>query len=190
MPDVETWTSFGSQTPKQPVRRLGLNLAAPGDRKADDGTLWLEYPSVGGSSPAVDGEDRARAARVVPPAQLAGLRPRLQLGRRLGREGAGLAAVKLAEAGAAARKYTVRLHFLEPDDVQPGERLFSVSVQGKKLLPSLDVVKEAGGRNRSLVKEITGVMVADELVIDLTPDPAAKIRSSILSGIEMHAEGW
>ena len=33
------------------VRRVGINLGAPGDRKADDGTLWLEYPSVGGSSP-------------------------------------------------------------------------------------------------------------------------------------------
>ena len=53
MPEVETWTSFGAQTPKQPVRRVGINLGAPGDRKADDGTLWLEYPSVGGSSPTV-----------------------------------------------------------------------------------------------------------------------------------------
>ena len=35
------------------MRRLGLNLGAPGDRRADDGTLWLEYPSVGGPSPAV-----------------------------------------------------------------------------------------------------------------------------------------
>jgi hypothetical protein len=54
MPDVETWTFTGAQLPKQAVRRLGLNLGAPGDRKAEDGTLWLEYPSAGGASPAID----------------------------------------------------------------------------------------------------------------------------------------
>jgi hypothetical protein len=78
MPDVETWTSFGSQTPQQPVRSLGLNPAAPGDRKAEDGTLWLEYPSAGGSSPGV-GEHRAQRAGVVPAAQLAGRRIRAEL---------------------------------------------------------------------------------------------------------------
>src|SRR5262249_14672382 len=36
---------------KAPIRRLGLNLGAPGSRKADDGTLWLEYPPAGGPAP-------------------------------------------------------------------------------------------------------------------------------------------
>jgi hypothetical protein len=33
------------------VRRLGLNFGAPGDRRGPDGTLWVDYPSVGGRSP-------------------------------------------------------------------------------------------------------------------------------------------
>lgn len=54
MPGVETWTSFGKLDIKPPVRKLGVNLGAPGDRKAEDGTLWLEAPSVGGGSPALE----------------------------------------------------------------------------------------------------------------------------------------
>jgi hypothetical protein len=54
MPGVETWTSFGKLDVKPPVRKLGVNLGAPGDRKAEDGTLWLEAPSVGGGSPALE----------------------------------------------------------------------------------------------------------------------------------------
>ena len=30
-----------------------MNFGAPGDRRSPDGTLWLEYPSVGGKSPDV-----------------------------------------------------------------------------------------------------------------------------------------
>src|SRR5262249_38452666 len=54
MADAEMWTSFGKREWKGPVRRVGINFGAPGDRKADDSTLWLEYPSVGGASPVVN----------------------------------------------------------------------------------------------------------------------------------------
>src|SRR5439155_1910 len=54
MPEAEMWTSFGALELKGVVRRVGVNLGAPGDRRAEDGTLWLEHPSVGGKSPALD----------------------------------------------------------------------------------------------------------------------------------------
>jgi hypothetical protein len=84
----------------------------------------------------------------------------------------------------------LRLHFLEPGANQPGERVFSVNVQGQPALVALDVVKGAGGPNRSLVKELRGIEVQERLVIELTPDPSAKIKASVLSGIEVQAEGW
>ena len=36
------------------VRRLGINLGAPGDRVTPAGTLWVDYPSVGGPSPQIE----------------------------------------------------------------------------------------------------------------------------------------
>ena len=58
-PDVELWTSSllgGLQGDGETISRLGINVGAPGDRQSDDGTLWLEYPFVGGRSPTVDVE--------------------------------------------------------------------------------------------------------------------------------------
>src|SRR5258708_7901496 len=53
MPEAEMWTSFGLRQWKGQIRQVGVNFGAPGDRKDDHGTLWLEYPSVGGNSPVV-----------------------------------------------------------------------------------------------------------------------------------------
>jgi outer membrane protein assembly factor BamB len=190
MPEVETWTFFGNQSPKEAVRRLGLNLGAPGDRKAEDGMLWLEYPSVGGASPAID-------VATVPSqpewfrrhsSQVSG--PGLAWVAASGAKGLASLSVKLADKNASPRKYTVRLHFLEPDAVEPGQRVFSVAVQGQPAIARLDVAKEAGGGNRSLVKEIAGVLVQDRLVIELAPDKGAKEQATLLSGVEILAEGW
>jgi hypothetical protein len=52
-PDMEEWGAYGQVEMSGPVKRLGINLGAPGDRMAADGTLWLDYPSVGGPSPEV-----------------------------------------------------------------------------------------------------------------------------------------
>ena len=189
MPEAETWTSFGSQTPKQPVRRVGINLGAPGDRKADDGTLWLEYPSVGGSSPTV-------AITITPEKPEWFRRHSSQIKgdgwnwvAASGAKGLTALKIKLGTTAEQPRAYKLRLHFLEPDDVQMGDRVFDVRVQGKPSLSSFDVIKESGGRNRAIVKEFSGVLVGDELVMEFTPT-SAKLRAAILSGIEIQAEGW
>jgi outer membrane protein assembly factor BamB len=190
MPDVETWTSFGSQTAKEPLRRVGINLAAPGDRKADDGTLWLEYPSVGGSSPGL-------SIKMVPEKPELFRRHSSQVESdglawvaASGAKGLRTVKIELADDDEPSRKYTVRLHFLEPDDVQPGERVFDVMLQGRLALAGVDVVAQAGGRNHGLVKEIAGVQAGEDLLIELISDPQAKHREAVLSGIEIQAEGW
>ncbi|MCP4641409.1 MAG: hypothetical protein GY851_13290, partial [bacterium] len=54
MPEVEVWTTCPALEVAAPVQRVGFNLGASGDRKAEDGTLWLEYPIVGGASPEIE----------------------------------------------------------------------------------------------------------------------------------------
>ena len=51
--DFEQWAAWGDVAVEGPVRRVGINLGAPGDRVAENGTLWLDWPSVGGPSPTV-----------------------------------------------------------------------------------------------------------------------------------------
>lgn len=190
MPDAEMWTSYGAQTPTRRVRRLGVNLGAPGDRKADDGTLWLDYPSVGGPSPALDVRTEPKQPEWFRrhSSQITG--PGLGWVGASGALGLKSLKIRLAPAGEETRPYTVRLHFIEPAEAQPGERVFRVDIQGKTVVPALDVVKEAGAKNHTLVKEFTGVNVNEDLVIGLTPLPAAAERKTVLCGVEILAEGW
>jgi outer membrane protein assembly factor BamB len=54
-PGVETWSFDFLPAPEspQPVKRVGINFGAAGNRMGPNGTLWLEYPSVGGPSPDI-----------------------------------------------------------------------------------------------------------------------------------------
>jgi hypothetical protein len=84
-------------------------------------------------------------------------------------------------------QYTVRLHFCETfaNITAAGGRVFSVKVQGKEVLKDLDVLKEAGGFAKPLVKEVRGVAVTDgQLVIEFVP----QVQNPEINGIEILAE--
>ena len=57
MPETfEQWTSWGAVPAEKlngKLNRIGINFGAPGDRKTEGGTLWLDVPNVGGPSPSV-----------------------------------------------------------------------------------------------------------------------------------------
>lgn len=187
MPEAEMWTHFGSQELKGTIQRVGINLAAPGDRRAEDGTLWVEYPSVGGNSPAV-------------PVHVSG--PQVEWFRRhasqvegphnwivsSGAENIHSISIGLSKTAGSERNYTVRLYFMEPDETAVGERVFDVVLQGTTKLHSLDIRKETGGRNRPLVKEFKGVPVKQELQITLTPADSEQKSAPVLSGVEIIME--
>ena len=50
-PENEQWTYGTFELGEKSVERIGINLGAPGDRLASSGTLWVDYPSIGGPSP-------------------------------------------------------------------------------------------------------------------------------------------
>ena len=190
-PDVETWTSFGSQSLKQPLRQVGINLGAPGDRKTSDGTLWLEVPSVGGLSPSVPVTltpekpefFRRHSSQVTGGGALAFV-------AASGAKGLTALKLNLGNTDKQPHAYRVRLHFLEPDDVKPGERVFDVRLQGKSVLTNFDVVSAAKGRHRLVTKEFASVRVGEQLVIEFAPATTSKHRASVLSGVEVIADGW
>ncbi len=191
-PDAEMWTFNAIAWDGKPVRRVGINFGAPGDRRTPDGTLWLDYPSVGGPSPDLPvrldvpspAYFRHHSSQVrVPPKSGA-----LSWVAASGLQGAGRVVVTLAnDAPPETRKYTVRLHFAEPDDIEPGQRVFHVRLQGQEALADFDVAAEAGP-GTALVKEFPGVEVADKLEISLVP--AAEDRGKpLVCGLEIVAEG-
>jgi len=171
---------------------VGINFGAPGDRRDADGTLWLDYPSVGGPSPdipvQIEGDVhyfRRHAMRVTGP-------DHRWVGAS-GMEGARSVALRLGTRKEAEnpRTYTVRLYFLEPEaSVQPSQRVFHVSLQGRRVLESLDLVRETGGTNRLLVKEFDGIEVDELLTLTFTPAGDQEAAGSILCGMEVRAEGW
>ncbi len=189
MPEAEMWTSFGKVGGKGIIRRVGVNIGAPGDRKSEEGTLWLEFPSVGGMSPPLDAHIAGKAlqyfrkhsSRVEGP---------MNWVTASGVRGIESLALTLGPASSSARPYTVRLFFAEPDDVKPGERLFDVRLQGQSALVNFDVAAAAGGANRGIVREFKGVKVAGELKLLFKPTADAALKQPILCGIEIVAEGW
>jgi len=186
MPEVEMWTSFGTKDVKGVVKRLGLNFGGAGDRKADDGTLWLEYPSIGGVSPTV---------------QVATKPAKLDVFRRHSSTVTGpynwvtsSGAKNVSEISVSlgtmteARPYTVKLYFAEPDNLPAGKRVFHVEIDGKRVLSDFDIAKEAGGAGRTLIKEFTGISARGNIVVRLAPAEGAAERVPVICGLELIAE--
>ena len=147
------------------------------------GTLWLDYPSVGGPCPAL-------AVKTEPE------KPDYYYRHSVWIEG-GRGWPWVAASGARGLRrltlsglredltFTVRLTFADPDHADAGKRVFDVRLQGETVLAGLDIARESGGRLRSLVKEIGGRKSDGTLTVELVP----QVGEPVLSGIEVVADG-
>jgi outer membrane protein assembly factor BamB len=187
MPEAELWTSFGALPLKGTIKHVGINLGAPGDRRGEDGVLWLEYPSVGGKSPTVDVKVAGPKLEWFRrhPSQVEG--PMSWVGAS-GVKGLTSITVKLSKGSLEGGKYTVKLTFAEPDDLAAGQRMFDVSILGHKVLEGFDIVKESGGVRRKVVREFKGIGAIDEITVTFRPTPGAAVAAPVLCGIEILAE--
>ncbi len=179
--EYEQWTVWGGGNPGV-IGRVGINFGAPGDRVTEAGTLWLDYPSVGGPSPHV-------AVTTVPKSPSVFYRHSLWIEGGRGWPwvaASGLEGVSAITIGGLKKSsFTVRFYFAEPDHRGPGKRVFDVSLEGKPVLENFDVVREAGGRMRVLVKEFKNVRLTGTLTVNFT----ARVGSPLLCGIEIVADG-
>ena len=198
MPDVDMWTFQEFGRGKKPVRRLGINFGAPGDRMAPDGTFWLEFPFVGGPTPKIEIKAYIGKKIRVPTKELKKLCFRRHSSRAGGRgipwvAASGIEApvrlvVRLAGRKDPPRRYTVRLHFAEPGNARKGERIFHVALQGETVLEDFDILAEAAGPLTPVVKTFRNIAVKDLLVIGLSPAETASIAKPVLCGLEVLAE--
>ena len=185
LPEVETWTvgQFAGKLDGARIRRIGINFGAPGDRRADDGTLWVEHPRVGGPAPEIPIEMEGapqwfcrHASRLAD--------SKLNWVGASGVTGAEKITIELGDdAPSPPPLYTVRLYFAEPDEtVTAGRRVFDVMLQGSTVLPDFDVAAQAGGPNRLVVKQFEKVAVGSDVSVGFT---SKSDNPPVICGIEL-----
>jgi outer membrane protein assembly factor BamB len=216
-PEVAYWTFDYYRAPSEakPVKQVGINLGAPGNRYTENGTLWLEFPSVGGPSPdipvraryenvrwirhhnsRIEGERDWIAASGVEGVREVAVRMFIQPGSNPSRVDAWDKHIEkiptwsedeIEGAFEQPRPYTVRLYFAEIAGCEAGRRLFDVSLQGEPVLVGFDIAKAAGGTNRAVVREFKGIGIKEDLRVTLTPAGTTQ-AGPLLNGIEIIAE--
>ncbi len=165
MPEAEFWTFGGVAKPGQ----IGINFGAPGNRRADNGTLW---------------EARTPAEITPDTHQVFRLHSSFISGEEL-RWVASSGAIGLQRITIPVTKgksCKVKLVFLEPQPLREGQRVFDVLLQGKTVLNNFDIVKEADGAWTGLTREFQVDASKDRIVIELrtqTKEP------TVISGVEI-----
>jgi hypothetical protein len=175
MPELEYWT-FGVEVE---AHQMAINLGAPGDRRGPNGKMWLEYPEVGGSSAKVDVSFKPDDASVFRLHSTAVNSGDMKWVGASGLRGASSVVIDIKRNG----QYKVKLHFMEPDEVGVGKRVFDVSLQGETVLRELDVARLAGGSRKAIVREFSVAVSDQELRIELASKGE---RSAVISGVEWH----
>jgi hypothetical protein len=175
----EQWSAWGDSEPGPgSIERIGLNFGAPGDRITRNGTLWLDYPSIGGPSPKIT---------VNTSPDKPSFRYRHSVWMKAGGEWPWVTASvvegleQLTLHNLKPGTYTVRLFFTEPDNLKPKDRVQTVSLQGQVVLRDLDVLSDAGSPMHGIVRQIEDVKVEDVLILNLL----ATNGQSVISGLEV-----
>ncbi len=175
-----------------PVKNVSINLGAPGFRQDPDGNLWIPYP--------------ARIETGVLGDWLPTYKHNQEMCYRLNEVGTTIGGTdtpwvfnsgyvhdkplnfRLIGDGQPPGAYTVRLFFAEPEDLEAGQRVFSVMLMGKTVLEDFDVVAAAGGSRKAVVKAFQGIEVNGELEIRLLPSKKAAMNKPVLCGFQAFRE--
>ncbi len=187
MPELEYWTTNDFVWNGKPVERIGINLNAPGDRVATDGTLWLDFPSVGGRSPDIPIRFDPGKARPIRRHSLTLIPNGQEWVAASGLAGPLKLEISLSQP-AEKDSYTVKLHFAELESRKPGERLFHVRLQGREVLHDFDIAQEAGGIDTPVVKTFAKIPVEGVLTVECVPSSPGAKAPPLLCGIEVILE--
>ncbi len=178
MPETfEQWAVWGASSKESlngKIQRLGLNFGAPGDRKTRDGTLWLDFPSVGGPSPEVDFTTEPAQPETFYQHSLW-----MQSGEGWPWVAAsGVRGLRNARlTGLKNGRYTVKLIFAAPD---AANRRFDVTLQGQTVLANCRPSERTAQTHTA-----SGVPVSDgTLQLSLTPSEG----ETLLCGLEIVRE--
>ena len=176
------WTIYSATGTKTPVKHMAINLGAPGDRKAEDGTVWLSYPrykayretsldvkldlQMQGGSFHHAGEAYPVAETDVP-----------WLFTSWAQDLAGLTLPLLGENDEPAT-YTVRLYLADAREGKQSPSKFDVKLNGQTVLSDV-VVASSGLEATASVQTLNGISVTGDLVVELVQKEGATMLNAI-----------
>ncbi|MHC4438973.1 MAG: malectin domain-containing carbohydrate-binding protein, partial [Planctomycetota bacterium] len=191
-PDHERWGIYSAGPTSPPVKRLAINLGAPGDRRASDGKMWFGYPR-----PALP-SDRAAMGfsfKLMTDFSEGGGYYRQNSETQLVNgaddpwifsscvRGLKRCVVPVSTESNESTEYKVRLYFAELENDKTDSRVFDVRLQDKTVLANFDPEKEAGGTHKAVVREFS-VQISHHLIVELVPKGQGT-EMPILSGVEI-----
>ncbi|MCG8650208.1 MAG: malectin, partial [Pirellulales bacterium] len=168
--ESKSWGIFSAVGPATPVRRMGINFGAPGDRKDPSGREWFGYPrpssrerleyvfdirqklAAGGGWYSRNVESTPIEGTETPWIYTSG-------GRGLNRF-----ELPLIGKGEPKAKYQVKLHFAALESDRPGK--FDLRIQGNTVARGIDIEQEAG-LHTATMKEFSDIAVDNNLVVEL-----------------------
>lgn len=170
--EVEDWSLYISHGPMTPVQHFAINLGAPGDMKDNNGTIWFGYPRP----------DMTTGVKFdLKEEILEGMGYYSYDSKGVNIEGTdypwlftnGCVGLSKCEIplidnffGEEPGIFTIHLGFAAPST----RRMFDIKIQGRIVMENMDVLKEAGGVNKAVIKEFQGIDVEDILTIELVSE--------------------
>lgn len=167
------WGSYSNPSNLENFARLALNFGAPGDRKDDDGMVWIGYPRIIGDRSKLTVNPRYETKfytggdffrRSVLTSEISSDRNWIFSSGALGLE-----RIKIVTGakGSPPATYTLKLGFVETENASAGKRVFDIVVNGKTVRENFDPFAAAGGLNVPVYQTFTDIASGGELVIEL-----------------------
>lgn len=185
MPWMTYWTNSNYKWNGSQIKQLGINLNAPGDRTSQDNILWLDFPNVGGASPEIPVKIDTAGYYLIrkDPISVHSENTPWISASAIG----GIRSIEITlskDSVVHDATYKIRLYFSELENKKRGERVFDVSIQGRKVLENFDIISETGEKDKEIIKSFAGITAGNTLRIDMIP----KKGNTFLSGIELIQE--
>ena len=182
------WLIHGTSGALLPVQSMAINLGGPGDRKDEQGKLWLSYPRREAYQ-----KTSLDLALVLNPVfretgKFVSVRERSSAGQTKNpwlysswAEGIQQLQIPLLGSDDAPATYRVRLYFARSNQDGPEPIVFDVAMQGKTVLESLTIPSSTDQELTTVIRDVDDVAVTDKLLIEFKE----KVGKARLNAIEV-----
>jgi len=168
--NIENWTRYDASPPNP--EGYGINLGAPGRRvDHDSGRVWFDEEGTMRRHPSAIQKNADTIADSIDWVAASG--------KEMTEEDNSITLYDLLDT-----TYTLRFHFAElEEDVEVGERVFDVLVNGEEIVSNYDIMEKTGGHLRGTYEEFT-VLSDMTMTIEFLKSEEAE-RDPFINGIEL-----